>query len=120
MVMVSAHHEDAVEKQHHAKDLKQIKRPDQRGIGLEKLPDETLQRVTAYKEIKALGQGKGRATPDTDQINCQEDQHGNGFIELHRVARNTVAEIHAPWKSRRQTESVIGQAREEAAPPAYR
>src|SRR5215831_18788194 len=94
--MVSPHHEQAVEQKKAADQVKDVEWSENWRIGLQKFPDETLQRVPAYKKIEALSHHGLVAPRNLAQIDEQEGEHREGFVELYGVAMDAVAEIDAP------------------------
>src|ERR1700688_1018783 len=89
----------SIDHQPRAKELEDIKRPEQPWVGLEKLPDETLQAVPQAHHVEAAPHRPGLALVQADQIGDEKPRHGEAFVELDGVATNAVAEIDGPGQT---------------------
>src|SRR5580658_6433302 len=58
----------SIDHQSQAEAVEQVKRPDQRRIGLEELPDEALGAVPGAHDIEAAPHGPGLAPLKADQV----------------------------------------------------
>src|SRR5258708_24336554 len=99
--------------------MKQVKRPEHRRIGFEEFPGEALCAVPADEKIEAVPPEQRRARGNAREKDHEESEHRHALVELHGMAPETVAEIDAPRQGRENTEGVVRQAGEEAAPAAY-
>ncbi len=96
--------------------MEQIEGPDDGAIGLEKLPDEALPGIDQHQKIEAVAHEEGIAAADQHQCHDEEGQHGEGLVELHRMAQETVAEVVAPGQAGGRAMRVVLDTGEEAAP----
>src|SRR5215472_16215696 len=112
---ISPHHEKTVEQKRAANQMKYVERSDDGGIGLQKFPQETLQRVPADEKVGALAQDEFVLVRELVEKEDEEAEHRQGLVKLDGVTQHAVAEIDAPRKTGRRAVGEIGQAREEAA-----
>src|SRR5512139_631807 len=92
----AADHGGSVQEQTQANHMEEVERPDHGCIRLEEFPDEALQRVPADGEIEAVGEPEAVARDEALDQHDEHRGHGERFVELHRMARDAVAEIDAP------------------------
>jgi hypothetical protein len=64
--------DDAIDHEPRAQQMEEVKRPQNRGIGLEELPDEPLRAVPHAEDIEAAPHGPGRADAEAADIDRQE------------------------------------------------
>src|SRR5690349_12087524 len=115
-----ADHGRSVQDQAQTDKMEEVERPDQRCIGLEELPGEALQGIPADREIEAVGQPEAVAGGKAPDQQDEHRGHGEGFVELHGMAWDAVAEVDGPGHRCRRAVGEVGQAGEEAAPAADR
>src|ERR1700730_19343456 len=92
----AADHDGSVQDQAEANHMEEVERTDHGCIRLEELPHEALQRIPADREVKAVPEPEGVARPEALDQHDEHRGHGEGFVELHRMAMEAVAEIDAP------------------------
>src|SRR5216684_7515509 len=109
-------HESAVSHERDAQEMEQVERARHRGIGLEELPDEALGAIAGDEEIEAMAQEERGSRRDLRQEHDQEREHGEGFIELHRMPRDAIAEVDAPRQPCRNAVGVVRKPGKKAAP----
>src|SRR6516162_8853873 len=117
-LIVFPHPEKAVEQKCAADQVKDVERADDSGVGLQEFPHEPLQSVPAYEEIGTLPEDKGILVGDFVQKHAEEGEHREGFVELHGMTWDAVAEIDAPGQRCGRAVGEIRQAREEATEAA--
>src|SRR3979411_2128182 len=115
----AADHGGSVQDQAQANYMEEVERADHGCIRLEEFPYEALQRVPADREVKAVPEPEGVARPEALDQHDEHRGHGEGFVELHRVAMDAVAEIDAPRQRGRRAVGEVGKAGEEAAPATH-
>src|SRR5437879_2556950 len=98
--------------------MEQRERADQRSIGLPELPQETLRAVEADREIEPVLDHEAVTRDHAPHIDGREGSHRRGLIELHRMAKDAVAEIVAPGQRRRRAIGEVLDASEIAADAA--
>src|SRR5580658_9702172 len=108
----------AIARHPEADQVEEVKRSDQGWIGLQKLPGEALHPVPRGHGIEAAAQRPVAPGPEARDIDEQEQRHGSGLIDLHRVPRDAVAQIDAPRERGRRTISQVREPGEEAPPAA--
>src|SRR5215510_13851068 len=116
----AADHQGSVQDEAEADHMEQVEGADHGCVRLEELPDEALQTVPADREINAVPEPERIAGPEALDQQQEHRQHGEGFVELHGMAGDAVAEIDAPGQAGRRAVGEVGEAREEAAPAADR
>src|SRR5215510_6871695 len=107
--MGASDHHDAIRNHGKAKQMEYIEGTDELGIGLQEFPGKTLNAVPSHEEIEAIAQEQLRAVCDFPHENNEKGEHRRRFIELHRMAADTVAEVDAPGESGLHAIGVIGQ-----------
>src|SRR6185312_17571358 len=100
--------------------MEQVERPDDGRIRLQEFPHETLHSIPSGEEIETVGAHESRTAGDLAKIDGQEQEHRGGFVELHRMAWDSVAEIDARWPRRRRAVSIVRQSCEETSQPSDR
>src|SRR5216683_7843887 len=114
----AADHGGSVQDQAEANHMEEVERADHGCIRLEEFPHEALQRIPADREVKAVPEPEGVARPEALDQHDEHRGHGEGFVELYRMAMDAVAEIDAPRQVRGRAVGEVGEAGEEAAPAA--
>src|SRR5215472_13325372 len=114
--MIPAHHQKAIREKRKAYQVKDIERPGDRRVGLQKFPDETLDGIGADEKIKALTKNERILPRDFAQVNREEGKHGEGLVELDGMAGDPIAKVDTPRKRCPYSIGVVRKAREEAAP----
>src|SRR6266550_3504356 len=89
-------HRDRVDEDRRRQQMEQRERPDQRAIGLDELPYETLRAVETGRQIEALRDEEPVVPQHAPYIERSERRHRGALIKLHRMARHAVAEIMRP------------------------
>ena len=74
-----------------AGEVEDVEGPNDRRIGFEEFKPKAFEGVKASHQVEGLG-AEHRAARDLRDGKGQEGGHAHGFIELHRVARDAVAE----------------------------
>ena len=98
--------------------MEQIERSDQCWIGLQELPGEPLGSVDDAQDIEAAPHGPGRAAHEGRDIDGQEEQHRQRFVELDRMAGDPVAQIDAPRQAGGQPIGLVAETLEQTPQPA--
>src|SRR5687767_13224754 len=93
---VATDHDEAVGDHGDAQQVEDIERTDKRRVGLKELPNKALHAVIRDEEIEPVALHENRAARDRAEIYHDKREHRRGFVELHRMAGNAVAEIDAP------------------------
>src|SRR5689334_11503773 len=91
-------HDDRVEKDRGGQEMKQREWTEHRSVGLEEFPHEPLRAIKAGGEIEALLDKEAIAPQHAPDVDQRERRHGGAFVKLHRMARQTVAEVMRPGK----------------------
>src|SRR5882672_3296013 len=115
----AADHGGSVQDQPEANHMEEVERADHGCIRLEEFPHEALQRIPADGEVKAVPEPEGVARPETLDQHDEHRGHGEGLVELHRMAGDAVAEVDAPRHARGCAVGEVGEAGEEAAPATH-
>src|SRR5947207_4551057 len=100
--------------------MKDIERTDDRWIGLQELPGEALKSVPRHEQIETVTDDRPVVREKRPQPEPKKRKHRQRLVELHRVARNAVAEIHRPWHVCRESIGVIQRSGKKAAQPPER
>src|SRR4051794_9035736 len=116
--MESPHHKKAVAEQCDANQMEQIEWPDNDGIRLQEFPREALHSIPRYEQVETVADDRRVAVHQRAQPEGEKQQHRSGFVELHRMPVDAVAEVYAARQLRCCPVGVIGQAREEATESA--
>src|SRR5260370_29062077 len=106
----AADHGDSVQQQAQANHMEEVERADHGCIRLEEFPDEALQRIPADHEVKAVPEPEAVAGDEALDQYDEHRGHGDRFVELHRMARDAVAEIDAPRHGRGRAVGEVGEA----------
>src|SRR6266536_390264 len=92
-------HDESVDQQQVCGQMKQVERPDQPRIRLQEFPEEALGGVETGEDVEPVTSGALRLAAQPKEEGERKTGHGKGFVELHRMAMNAVAEIHAPGQA---------------------
>src|SRR5476651_2353879 len=111
-------HADAVADQRQAEQVEQVERPDDRPVRFQEFPREALRRVDDDEQIERVAHEERLAHGESPEGKAQKRSHGQRLVELHRMARDTVAEVPAPGGAGGYAVGLIVEAREQAADPA--
>src|SRR6478672_2267457 len=113
--MRTPHHEDAVGEQRNANQMEQIERSDEDRIWLQEFPREALQSIPRNKQVETVADKDRLMCRQYAQPDGEKQQHRGGFIKLHRMAADSVAEIDSPGQMDRCSVGVVGQPGKETA-----
>ena len=94
---------------------KTLKGPSHLGIGLQELPEEALEAIESGEDVEAIAGRRERPAPQPQEEAQGEERHGDGFIELDRMAGDAVAEIDGPGQVRGRAIGIVGKPGQEAA-----
>ena len=75
--------------------MKEVKRASQAWIGFEELPGEALRPVPDAQRIEAAPHRPRRPISQPDDVDRQKQRHRHALVDLHRMARDAVAEVDA-------------------------
>src|SRR4029453_17357929 len=100
---------NSIDEQPQHQQVKEIEGPDQRRIGLQELPHESLGSIDANHGVESMLLRPSPASAQGGQIDGQESSHRQGLVNLHRVAANSIAKVDGPGKLGRYSISVIGK-----------
>src|SRR6266702_8027849 len=112
----AADHGGSVQDQAQANHMEEIERTEHGCIRLEEFPYEALQRIPADRQVEAVPEPEGIAGDEALDQHHEHRGHGEGLVELHRMAGDAVAEIDAPRQVRGRAVGKVGEAGEEATP----
>jgi len=96
--------------------MEQVQRAQQLGIGFEELPPEPLHRVDQHENMEAMPPRPALLPDQGGPVNGQKHRNGQRFIDLHRMARDPVAQIDVPRQAGGAAIGLVAQPREQAAP----
>src|ERR1700760_4692451 len=114
------HHEQAVGEEGDANQVEKIEWPQDRRVGLQEFPGETLASIPPRDKIEAPISDERGASRELPEIDAEEKQHCTRLVQLYGMAQNPVAEVDAPRHLSRSAVGVVGQSREEASKPTNR
>src|SRR5689334_19082396 len=92
-------HENSVEHEGASGQVKEIHWACNDGIGFQEFPDESLGAIETGEEIKTVHSSDPGPSAQKPEVENREGSHGERFVELHRMAVDAVAKIHAPGKA---------------------
>ncbi len=72
--------------------------------------------IPGREHVEASPHGPGRTAFQPPEVEAQEQGHGQGLVDLHRMAAHPVAEIHRPGQGGRRPVGVVRKPGEQAPP----
>src|SRR3954451_15422390 len=101
------HHDKTVAHKPRTNDVEQIEGPDDRSIGLEKLPQEALSGVPEHEQVEAIAHHELVPPTESPKEPSEEHCHRRRFIKLNGMPKNAVAEIVGPGEQSRRSIRIV-------------